>query len=276
MTAEDDSWPSRWQRIGWEHDVWSVVRFCRAIKAPARARWLAELIADGNLEVGDGMTLPVARELVELVAAYIPAAERAAVVAMAHLRNEDDANKFCKSLQDGVGVTKTRSADHHQATKPMVAAVGEVARKVCEDRSLRLVDNPQGRNVWLARNHLHVSARRLDGAVSSLVNPFAVWEIKEYWGGGEGKSGGSKMSDAVYECHLVGQELRTFERKSGARVRHFVFVDGRNQWGSRRSDMLRLLDLEAQGFIDRLFVGTDVETIWEDVLRRTISEAVSP
>lgn len=71
------------------------------------------------------------------------------------------------------------------------------------------------------------------------------------------------------------KELRTFEQKSGSKVRHFVFVDGRNQWGSRRSDMLRLLDLEAQGFIDRLFVGRDVESRWESALEGTITVAVS-
>jgi hypothetical protein len=221
------------------------------------------------------MSLPIAREHVALVASYIPAAEQAVEAAMSRLRTEDEANQFCKNLKVDVAVTRTRSADHHQATKPMVAAVGEIARRVCDRWSLRLVDNPQGRNVWLTRNHLHVSARRLDGSVSSLVNPFAVWEIKEYWGGGLGKAGGSKMSDAVYECHLVGQELRSFERSSGARVRHFVFVDGRSQWGSRRSDLLRLLDLEAQGFVDRLFVGKDVEAVWENVLEQTVLEATA-
>ena len=54
-----------------------------------------------------------------------------------------------------------------------------------------------------------------------------VWEIKEYWGK---TKGGSKMSDAVYECALVGLELRDFEERTGApRVQHVVFVDGKDQ-----------------------------------------------
>lgn len=273
MSTTVGAWPERWQRLGWEHGVWSVVRFGRALNRFARARWLEELIADQKLEVGEGQALAVDRELIDLVAAYVPDAERVVDAAMGRMRTESEANAYCETLKVEVGVTRTRSADHHQATKPLVAAVAEVARKVCDRWSLRLVDNPQGRNVWLARNHLHVSARRLDGAVSSLVNPFAVWEIKEYWGGGEGKGGGSKMSDAVYECHLVGHELRAFEQRSGCKVRHFVFVDGAGQWRTRRSDLLRLLDLEAQGFIDRLFVGSDVETAWEQALERTIAEA---
>ena len=52
---------------------------------------------------------------------------------------------------------------------------------------------------------LRTLARRVDGACPGVVNPIAIWEIKEYWGK---TKGGSKMSDAVYECHLVGRELR--------------------------------------------------------------------
>ena len=154
------------------------MRFGRALNRFARARWLEELIADQKLEVGEGQALAVDRELIDLVAAYVPDAERVVDAAMGRMRTEPEANAYCETLKVEVGVTRTRSADHHQATKPLVAAVAEVARKVCDRWSLRLVDNPQGRNVWLARNHLHVSARRLDGAVSSLVNPFAVWRSK--------------------------------------------------------------------------------------------------
>lgn len=268
----EESWASRWQGLGWDHDVWPLVRYFRALQTTKRPGWLDALATKKTFEVMDGASFTVSDELAEKVAEYIPAAEAAVESVKERLRTESEANQFCQSLGVDVGVTRTQSADHHQATKPLVAAVGEIARRVCERRSLQFVANPQGRAVWLARNHLHASARRLDGAVASLVNPFAVWEIKEYWGGGEGKAGGSKMSDAVYECHLVGQELRTFERKAGLRVHHFVFVDGRQQWNSRRSDLLRLLDLEAQGFIDRLFVGRDVEFRWEPALERSVAE----
>jgi hypothetical protein len=99
--------------------------------------------------------------------------------------------------------------------------------------------------------------------------------VKEYWGVSEGKAGGSKMSDAVYERHLVGQELRVFERRSVSRIQHFVFIDGKGHWSARRSDLRCLLDLEAQGLIDRLFVGRDVEACWEPTLKNVIADAVA-
>ena len=42
---------------------------------------------------------------------------------------------------------------------------------------------------------------------------------------------------SVYECHLVGRELREFEERTKARVTHIVFVDGKTQWSHRRSDL---------------------------------------
>jgi hypothetical protein len=112
-------------------------------------------------------------------------------------------------------------------------------------------------------NKLHVTARNLDGAIPSLANPGIVWEIKEYWGK---TKGGSKMSDAVYECNLVGRELREFEERTKARITHIVFVDGKEQWSHRQSDLKRFIDLFHQGIIDYLFVGRDVETEWEETL----------
>lgn len=112
-----------------------------------------------------------------------------------------------------------------------------------------------------------MSARNLDGAVPGLLNPTIVWEIKEYWGQ---TSGGSKMSDAVYECHLVGRELREFEDRTRERVTHIVFIDGKAQWETRKSDVVRFLDLFHQGLIDHLVVGREVETSWAPLLKRLL------
>jgi hypothetical protein len=119
---------------------------------------------------------------------------------------------------------------------------------------------------------LHVTARNLDGAIPSLANPTIIWEIKEYWGK---TSGGSKMSDAVYECHLVGRKLRDFEESAGISVAHIVFIDGKEQWSSRQSDLKRFVDLFHQGLIDYLFVGKDVEADWEPTLERLLDEATT-
>ncbi len=166
-------------------------------------------------------------------------------------------------MQIDAGKNVTQLAGYYQSSKSLIAAVAAVARIVCDLKGIPFVDNPQRRCAWLVNNHLHVTARILDGAVPALANPTVVWEIKEYWGK---TKGGSKMSDAVYECNLVGREIREFEERSGTKIIHVVFVDGKEQWSHRKSDMRRFIDLFHQGLIDHLFVGREVETDWRKTL----------
>ena len=107
----------------------------------------------------------------------------------------------------------------------------------------------------------------------SLFNPRAVWEIKEYWGV---RRGGSKMSDAIYECQLVGQELRAFEDLHGTHVVHYVFLDGREQWSHRRSDIRRAIDLLCMGLVDELIVGREVLSEWPRIVGELASLAERP
>lgn len=78
------------------------------------------------------------------------------------------------------------------------------------------------------------------------------------------------MSDAVYECNLVGRELRKFEETSGTSTLHVVFLDGMTQWTARRSDLKRFVDLTNQGLVDHLFMGTQIETDFEAVLEQAL------
>ena len=161
-----------------------------------------------------------------------------------------------------VQYTTTRSKDHHQSAKAVVALVNAIAKKVCEGKGIGFDPNPQSRCVWCSQNRLHVTARNLDGAIPGLANPTIIWEDKEYWGG----TGGSKMSDAVYECNLVGRELREFEEGTKVKVVHIVFVDGLTQWTARKSDLKRFVDLTNQGLIDALLAGQEIETDLEPLL----------
>jgi len=155
----------------------------------------------------------------------------------------------------------------------MVLTATRLAEAVCEELGVRIEPNPQRRCVWVAKEQLHVTARNLDGAIPGLIDPFLVWEIKEYWGT---TSGGSKMSDAVYECALVGRELRDFEKRTKLHVDHAVLLDGKAQWTSRKSDLLRFYDLYHQGLIDILIVGREIETEWQPLVRSTIEKHKRP
>lgn len=221
------------------------------------------------MEIDAARSLPVPAEHTELFFDYLGHRDSDFETATNLLRSEEEALAYCERIGVEVTTTRTRSQDHHQSSAAMVAAVSYIAGEYCLSRGLTFSKSPQRRCVWLVDNQLHVTARNLDGAIPSLDSPEIVWEIKEYWGK---TKGGSKMSDAVYECALVGRELREFEERSGAsRVLHVVFLDGKTQWSHRQSDLKRFIDLFNQGLIDHLLVGRDVENDWEELLRSVFS-----
>ncbi|TVQ00133.1 MAG: hypothetical protein EA381_08070 [Planctomycetaceae bacterium] len=214
--------------------------------------WIANLL-ERECVATESAEFPVPSATVDLLIEYLEVRKATCKDAVGRLRTEAEALQFCKSHRVKVRKTATRTRVHHQASKSLVAAVELIARGITSEVNT----DPQTRCIWCSENALHVTARNVDGAVPSTANPSVIWEIKEYWGK---TKGGSKMSDAIYECHLVGRELLDFRDATGIDVAHVVFVDGSEQWGHRLSDLRRFIDLTYQGLIDRLFVGRDVET----------------
>jgi hypothetical protein len=262
----------RWRRLGWRHPLWDYIRFytvVRGQKKDLRDRWIAKLKADKLEIVPDqpDQDVSIERGNAFLFFDYLEARDADFERANNALRTEEEALAFCKKMEVEAGTNVTQLPGLHQSTKSLIAGVTAVAKLVCNEKGKQLVASPQRRCTWLGDNNLHVTARNLDGAIPALINPAIVWEIKEYWGK---TKGGSKMSDAVYECNLVGRELREFEERTGAKITHLVFVDGKEQWSHRQSDMRRFIDLFHQGLIDDLFVGREVETDWRETLSKLL------
>jgi hypothetical protein len=262
----------KWRALGWKHPLWDYVRFYSVVatqKKELREAW-EEKMREGRMEIDAGHELSIPEGHAELFYDYMRARDEDFFeTATSLLRTEEEANAFCERIGAPVRAVKTKSQEHHQSSAAMVAAVSHIASERCAAQGLGLSVAPTRRSVWLEGDQLHVTARRLDGAIPSLDSPTIIWEIKEYWGK---TKGGSKMSDAVYECALVGLELRDFEERTGAsRVQHVVFVDGKDQWSYRKSDLKRFIDLFHQGIIDHLIVGREVETVWGDFLDAHLS-----
>ncbi|MBM3968082.1 MAG: hypothetical protein FJ308_23945, partial [Planctomycetes bacterium] len=255
-----------WKSLGHRHVVWELLRYYLSFARSSKQQsaWLDQLRMYNAVET-DSDRLPIGKESVDLLVQYLNVREDLFNTAFGNLRTEEEAQAFCEFNRIQFGVTATKSKEHHQASKALVATVASIARDACKDHRFTLDPNPQKRCIWCNDRGLHVSARNLDGAIPSTSNPSVVWEIKEYWGK---TSGGSKMSDAVYECNLVGRELRDYEAESGITVVHIVFVDGKEQWTARQSDLKRFIDLTYQGLIDVLFVGKEVEFGWRPELDR--------
>jgi len=255
----------KWRKLGWRHPLWDFIRFYSVVqrqRKELRIVW-EERLRQATLQIDASQSLAIRPEDAILFFDYLRLREPDFAQAMGSLRTETEAVGFCESLGVTVSKVKTKNIDHHQSSAALVGAVNALTIRRCQAKGSTYTINPDRRCVWLVNNHLHVTARNLDGAVPSLVSPLLVWEIKEYWGP---TGGGSKMSDALYECNLVGREMREFEERSGAKIMHVVFLDGKDQWSTRQSDLKRFIDLFHQGIIDHLFIGKEVETEWEPLL----------
>ncbi len=276
---------NNYQELGWRHELWDVVRYFRSLGRGAKKQsdflkeYLGEETALPILVQGKGSkkfeihgSVPLKRETIDLFFKYLKDSEKQFLLQKSNLRSEDEALSFCEKIGVAVGKTATKNQGHHQSSKSLVGAVTKISSEIAQKFKVAIDVDPQHRCVWFQEKHLYVTARNLDGAIPCLVNPFLVWEIKEYWGK---TLGGSKMSDAVYECLLVGRELREYEEKHHSRIHHAVFIDGKEQWETRESDFIRFIDLYNQEIIDELIVGKDIESKWEKILREIIERSVS-
>lgn len=224
--------------------------------------------ADGliqYLEANSGMT--------QRLSDYWSKRREVADEALALMRTEEQAVADYSLLSDEVLQSYGVQLDeYHKSPKVLVNTVDTVVYQKCQKVGIPVNTNPQSRAVIVSDRHIWVSPRRLDGALPDLLNPVALWEIKEYWGK---TGGGSKMSDAIYELHLVGLELRMFEDEFGVHVNHYAIMDGRHQWDSRKSDVRRAVDLLYSGLLDELVVGSEVLTEWPRIVEQCANLAKS-
>ena len=105
---------------------------------------------------------------------------------------------------------------------------------------------------------LRTLSRRVDGAFPSVVNPIAIWELKEYY---YTTTFGSRVADGVYETLLDGMELEELEAVAQRKVQHVLFIDDHfTWWECGRSYLCRMIDMLHMGYVDEVVFGREVLT----------------
>ncbi len=105
---------------------------------------------------------------------------------------------------------------------------------------------------------LRTLARRVDGAFPAVVNPIAIWEIKEYY---YTTTFGSRVADGVYETLLNGMELQELRINEAVDVKHYLMIDSHfTWWECGKSYLCRIVDMMHMGFVDEVFFGKEVIT----------------
>jgi hypothetical protein len=103
---------------------------------------------------------------------------------------------------------------------------------------------------------LRTLARRVDGAFTGVVNPIAIWEIKEYY---YTTTFGSRVADGVYESLLDGMELEELFEAERIKVKHYLMIDSHFTWWNMGiSYLCRIIDMLHMGYVDEVLFGHEV------------------
>lgn len=103
---------------------------------------------------------------------------------------------------------------------------------------------------------LRTLARRVDGAFPGVVNPVAIWEIKEYY---HTTTFGSRVADGVYETLLDGLELEELREHEKVKVFHYLMLDAYyTWWDCGKSYLCRIIDMLHMGYADEILFGYEV------------------
>lgn len=101
-------------------------------------------------------------------------------------------------------------------------------------------------------------SRRVDGAFPGIINPKAIWEIKEYY---FTTTFGSRVADGVYETMLDGMELREINDNLKIDVEHYLIVDDHFTWWVKgKSYLCRIIDMLHMGILTQVLFGKEILT----------------
>ena len=117
---------------------------------------------------------------------------------------------------------------------------------------------------------LRTFARRIDGAFTSVINPIAVWEVKEYY---HTTSFGSRVADGVYESLLDGMEIDELKRNENIELKHYLMIDGYSTWWEQGLPYLcRIIDLLHMGYADEVLFGREVMSRMPVLVKEWVKE----
>jgi len=99
-------------------------------------------------------------------------------------------------------------------------------------------------------------SRRVDGSFPTVLNPMALWEVKEYY---YTTTFGSRVADGVYETQLDGLELEEIRATLDRPIYHYLMVDSKFTWWVKgRSYLCRIFDLMHMGLVTEAIFGKEV------------------
>lgn len=177
-------------------------------------------------------------------------------------------NKLYKKLNPKCPIPLNKQKDEKKAAAFFTGIVNMMIEAYSNEKSC---DYDPRKLTTITKNGepLRTLARRVDGAFPSIINPIAIWEIKEYY---YTTTFGSRVADGIYETLLDGMEIEELREHENIDVKHYLMVDAYyTWWGCGKAYLCRMFDMLHMGYVDEILFGREVIT----EMPRIVSEWIS-
>lgn len=235
------------ERIGYSVDS--------MIRAPDEAE-IRQALA--RLNLSDKHLLEGSPSLIDLLIAYF--AHRASLLndvepkLMTAADAQNEFRKLKKALRPKCPLPKNNQGKAAGAYRYLTCMINMLVEK--HAAGLPCNYDPQGiASIVRDGRPVHTLSRGMDGVFLGVVNPVALWEVKEYY---YTTTFGSAVSRTVYEAAFDGMEIRELNAAHNMEVLHYLFIDAREWWIRGKSYLRRLVDMLHMGLVDEVLVGREV------------------
>ena len=189
-------------------------------------------------------------------------------VAKPNLMNRNQAKKIFKTLKKKLKPKCKLPMNKQKGKKKHYAYLTCIINMLTEHylKSKTFDQDPYSLAVAIKnRQPVRTFTRRFDGAFPGVINPKAVWEIKEYYGT---TTFGSRVADGIYESILDGQELQELAENEGIKIMHYLIVDDYfTWWALGKSYLCRMVDMLHMGYVDEVLFGREAVREWPKIVR---------
>lgn len=211
---------------------------------------------DSKKIIEDGQETDLAKQLIEY---YSYRAEILNIYVEPRLMDAERAkrefNKLHQSLSPSCPIPMNKQKGEKKAPAFLTAIINMLIEKNCEGNECDY-DPRQLTTITRDGTPLRTLSRRVDGAFPSIVNPKAIWEIKEYY---YTTTFGSRVADGVYETLLDGMELEELYDHENIKVLHYLMIDAHYTWWKcGKSYLCRIIDMIQMGYVHEVLFGYEV------------------
>ena len=170
-------------------------------------------------------------------------------------RAKKEFNRLYSSLSPSCPIPMNKQKGEKKSPAFLTAIINMLIEKNCEGLECDY-DPRQLTTITKDGTPLRTLSRRVDGAFPSIVNPKAIWEIKEYY---YTTTFGSRVADGVYETLLDGMELEELYEHEKIKIHHYLMIDAHYTWWEcGKSYLCRIIDMIQMGYVHEVLFGYEV------------------